>query len=163
MKVLIGLLVVAVLVTVFAWMVRRTNAKGRSVAGNTDARFRVSEKPKLLSKEQRKALKYQEQRPQLSRPPSAPPHHVPAPAPKVTRAIRTGWSIGEIEFTYQDTEGNVSRRTVTVHSVTRSHIKGECHVRRAERTFRIERIIGDVIDCNTGEILPPRQWQKNTM
>lgn len=160
MKVLIGLLVVVALVTVFAWMVRRTNAKGHTVAGNTDTRFRVSEKPKLLSKEQRKALKYQEQRSQGSKVPSSPIQHVPDPAPQKTRAIRTGWSIGKIEFTYQDTEGNVTRRTVTVHSVTHSHIKGECHARRAERTFRIDRIIGDVIDCNTGEILPPQQWKK---
>lgn len=77
-----------------------------------------------------------------------------------TRAIRTGWSMGDVEFTYQDAEGEVSRRRVTVHSVTSTYLKGECHDRKAERTFRIDRIMGDVVNCDTGEILPPRTWAR---
>lgn len=74
---------------------------------------------------------------------------------KTTRAIRTGWSIGEVEFTYRDVDGVVTRRRVTVHSLTQTYLKGECHDRGAERTFRLDRIIGDLVDCQTGELVSP--------
>lgn len=77
-----------------------------------------------------------------------------------TRAIRTGWRMGEVEFTYMDAEGEITHRRVTVHSATATYLKGECHKRQAERTFRVDRIIGDVVDCDTGEIISPRQWVK---
>ncbi|MBX9761580.1 MAG: hypothetical protein K2Y24_00910 [Pseudomonadaceae bacterium] len=75
-----------------------------------------------------------------------------------TRAIRTGWSQGEIAFTYEDADGEVTYRTVTVHAVTATHIKGECHDRQAERTFRLDRVIGDITDTDTGEMLKPKKW-----
>lgn len=84
----------------------------------------------------------------------------PASPKAKTRAIRTGWSIGEVEFAYEDAEGEVTFRRVTVHSVTATHLKGECHERGEERTFRIDRIIGDLTDCETGEILKPKSWAK---
>lgn len=80
---------------------------------------------------------------------------------KTTQAIRTGWSVGEVEFNYSDVDGVVSKRRVTVHSASKSHIKGECHERRAERTFRPDRIIGDVVNYETGEILSAKQWVMN--
>jgi predicted DNA-binding transcriptional regulator YafY len=79
---------------------------------------------------------------------------------KPTRAIRTGWSIGEVEFAYEDAEGAVTYRHVTVHSVTATHLKGECHDRGEERTFRLDRIIDELTDCETGEILRPKSWAK---
>ena len=82
------------------------------------------------------------------------------PEPFATRAIRTGWSIGEVAFTYEDSTGEVSYRTVTAHSVSATYLKGECHDRQAERTFRIDRIIGDLTDCETGEILSPKKWAR---
>lgn len=75
-----------------------------------------------------------------------------------TRAIRTGWSQGEIAFTYEDADGEVTYRTVTVHAVTATYIKGECHDRQAERTFRLDRVIGYITDTQTGETLPPKRW-----
>lgn len=75
-----------------------------------------------------------------------------------TRAIRTGWSIGEVEFKYRDADGVVTLRRVTVHSVTPTYLKGECHERGAERTFRLDRIIDDLVDCQTGEVLSALQW-----
>lgn len=82
---------------------------------------------------------------------------------KPTRAIRNGWSIGVVEFTYEDSAGDISYRTVTVHSASTLYLKGECHDRQAERTFRLDRIIGDLTDCETGEILSPKQWvRKNS-
>ncbi|MGY6771860.1 BRCT domain-containing protein [Gallibacterium sp. ZY190522] len=49
-----------------------------------------------------------------------------------------------VKFTYEDSEGNITSRTVDVAIVTDFYIKGYCHKRRAERTFRIDRIIGDI-------------------
>lgn len=77
-----------------------------------------------------------------------------------TRAIRTGWSRGEIAFTYEDFDGVITYRTVTVHSVSGTYIKGECHTRVAERTFRVDRIVGDITDCETGEILSAQKWAR---
>jgi len=80
-----------------------------------------------------------------------------SPAAK-TRAIRQGWSIGMVAFTYEDVAGDISYRTVTVHSASSLYLKGECHDRQAERTFRLDRIIGDLTDCETGEIMSPKKW-----
>ncbi len=77
-----------------------------------------------------------------------------------TRAIQQGWSISIVAFTYEDAEGDISYRTVTVHSVSSTYLKGECHDKKAERTFRLDRIIGDVTDCETGEILSPKEWAR---
>ncbi|WP_139182041.1 hypothetical protein [Pseudomonas flexibilis] len=84
----------------------------------------------------------------------------PASPKAKTRAIRTGWSIGEVEFKYRDADGVVTLRRVTVHSVTPTYLKGECHERGAERTFRLDRIIDDLVDCQTGEVLSALQWVK---
>ncbi|OWJ92716.1 hypothetical protein B6S59_19310 [Pseudomonas sp. A46] len=113
-----------------------------------------------LTERQRSELKLKERH--------ANPHirYTPSPLPldarpaKPTRAIRKGWNIGKIEFAYADAKGDISYRRVTVHSVTATYIKGECHVRKAERTFRIDRIIGDITDCETGEILRAKKWAR---
>lgn len=147
MDAFVGLLVIACGVAIFVMMVRRTNAKGRALAESQ------GHKPELLSPQQRKALKLKE-----SKPKPAKPVKTIAPKPATSRAMRQGWSIGQVAFTYEDSVGDVSHRTVTVHSITANHMKGECHDRQAERTFRLDRIIGDLTDCETGEIMSPANW-----
>ncbi len=113
-----------------------------------------------LTKQQRKRLKLKERNPLpkfLHQPPSRQPE---AKKEKTTRAIQRGWSIGTVEFLYEDAEGDISHRQVTVHSVTSIYIKGECHTRQAERTFRIDRVIGDITDCDTGEMSAPQKWAR---
>lgn len=110
-------------------------------------------KPSLASKKPRQ--KQAVPPPVAVRPPSRP-----TPLPQDSRAIRTGWSMGEIAFTYEDTNGNITSRTVTVHSVSTTYIKGECQDRQAARTFRVDRIIGDLVDLETGEILNPKKWAR---
>lgn len=149
MDALIGLLVLAAIVTVFVVMVRRTNAKGRDIT--TAAQYT---KPPLLTPQQRKALKLQERKPRTP----AVPAKGTTPKPAATRAIRTGWRVGVVAFTYEDVDGDITYRTVTVHSATRFYLKGECHDRRAERTFRLDRIVGDLADCETGELMAPSRW-----
>jgi hypothetical protein len=98
----------------------------------------------------------------LQKAPAPKPEKKIQPAPikplkEPTRAIRTGWKLGLIEFTYEDSEGAITSRKVTVHSVTHTYLKGKCHARKAERTFRLDRIVGDIIDLETGELIRP--WE----
>jgi hypothetical protein len=58
---------------------------------------------------------------------------------------------------YQDFDGNVTRRTITVKRISKEggciYIKAYCHLRDELRTFRRDRIIGQIIDEETGELL----------
>ncbi|MFU3873534.1 WYL domain-containing protein [Pseudomonas aeruginosa] len=150
MDAFLGLLVVVCGVAAFVMMVRRTKAKGRELAASQHS------KPELLTPQQRKTLNLQERKPRQS----AKPPKVVTPKPSSSRAIRTGWRIGMVAFTYEDSDGDISYRTVTVHSANATYLKGECHDRQAERTFRLDRIIGDLTDCETGEIMSPQSWAR---
>lgn len=67
--------------------------------------------------------------------------------------------LGTYEFSYKDNQGNVSRRLVDVYRIHYSKrdntgfFTGYCHDQKMERTFRMDRVFGDVIDRDTGEIL----------
>lgn len=142
MELFIGLLVIASAVAVFVGLVKRANAKAAAMMRPTATYSR----PKPLTPSQRKALDL----------PAAAPVRRTAVDESPSRAMRSGWRLGTVEFTYEDSKGAITVRTVTVHSVTASHIKGECQDRHAERTFRLDRIIGDVIDTETGVIVRPK-------
>lgn len=112
-------------------------------------------KPKLLTEKQRKQLG-------IDQPARVAIEPAPSDSPaRKTRAIRTGWSLGTVAFTYQDNKGVVTTRTVTVHSVDGIYLKGKCHDRQAQRTFLIDRIIGEVIDADTGELLVPARLARH--
>lgn len=81
------------------------------------------------------------------------------PAKRTTsRAMDSRWSRGTISFEYVDAKGDWSMRTVSVHSVSSTRIKGECHACREERTFLLDRIEGDIVNLETGEVLDPQEW-----
>lgn len=63
-----------------------------------------------------------------------------------------------IQFTYRDAKGQVSHRIVQVYMVDGTYIDGFCMDRQADRTFRVDRIIGEVISESTGEVMEPREW-----
>lgn len=91
--------------------------------------------------------------------PQKPPVQIkPAKPGKPTRAIRNGWKLCEVEFMYEDAKGDTTFRMVTVHWVGDSSFKGECQDKQAERTFRLDRVIGDITDTETGEMLDPEDW-----
>ncbi len=151
MEVFVGLVLVAIGVTIFAALVRRANRKGAALMAQPKPW--EGHKPQPLSSAQRNRPELGSASPSLSdQPVRRAPDHTAAPS----RAMRTGWRLGTVEFTYEDSKGAITVRTVTVHSVTASHIKGECQDRHAERTFRLDRIIGDVIDTETGVIVRPK-------
>lgn len=63
----------------------------------------------------------------------------------------------EFIFTYTDHEGQSSRRRVRVMGIAsndgRQYLDGYCLDRNAVRTFRVDRIQGDLTDIETGELL----------
>lgn len=151
MEAILILVVLIAAVAAFVMNVRRTNAKGRG----------LGHRPKPLTEAQRVALKLKERKtaaPPLPRSTQASAPSQRKPSASVTRAIRKGWSVGEVAFTYEDSAGDISYRTVTVHSVSTTYLKGECHEKQAERTFRLDRIKGYITDCETGEVFSPVEY-----
>lgn len=63
-----------------------------------------------------------------------------------------------IHFTYETADGDVMERHVVVQAVDGIYIDGFCLMRQAVRTFRLDRIIGNVTSENTGEVLAPAEW-----
>lgn len=61
-------------------------------------------------------------------------------------------------FEYRDHLGEQTSRHVTVASISRAnrktYLEGYCHTHGAERTFRTANIVGDLIDAETGEMIP---------
>lgn len=68
-----------------------------------------------------------------------------------------------ISFQYCDVNGLETRRTVDIYRLYKRddaevyYIDGYCHTRGAERTFRLDRIMSDIIDRQTGEMLTSRE------
>lgn len=114
-------------------------------------------RPKPLTEKQRQAMKLKEHVPEQAerRLYSSTAHRAVS---EPTRAIREGWALCTVAFEYEDASGLWTDRTVTVHSVTDDYIKGECHDRGAERTFRLDRVMSDITDTETGEILDVDEW-----
>jgi hypothetical protein len=79
------------------------------------------------------------------------------PPPSVSQLVAREDLDTELYIRYRDAKGKPTRRKVTVHAiegfrapdgrVTFEHIRGYCHVRRAARTFRVDRII-DAADAD---------------
>ena len=61
-------------------------------------------------------------------------------------------------FSYLAQDGGYSSRTVNVTSISsnggHSYLEGFCHERLDHRTFRTDRILGDLTDSETGELVP---------
>jgi hypothetical protein len=64
----------------------------------------------------------------------------------------------DIEFDYRDASGNATHRRVEVHSIDDEYFEGFCHKAMDIRTFVIGRVRGKVLDRDTGELLPPKNW-----
>ena len=64
-------------------------------------------------------------------------------------------------FSYRGQDGDHSRRTVNVTAISASgghaYLEGFCHDRMDIRTFRTDRIRGDLTDAETGEMVPVKR------
>lgn len=60
-------------------------------------------------------------------------------------------------FTYVDRDGDPSERTVDVRHISQkddaTYLEGFCHKRSADRTFRTDRILGRLMNVETGEVI----------
>ena len=86
--------------------------------------------------------------------------HVPNAAsatPAPTRAQGTTLPC-TFTFSYRAQDGSYSPRTVNVTGISsnggHAYLEGFCHDRMDNRTFRTDRIRGDLMDTQTGELLP---------
>jgi hypothetical protein len=66
--------------------------------------------------------------------------------------------LADIEFDYRDASDNASHRRVGVETVDDEYFEGFCHKACDTRTFVIGRVRGKILDRDSGELLPPRQW-----
>ncbi|KAE9526050.1 BRCT domain-containing protein [Testudinibacter aquarius] len=69
-------------------------------------------------------------------------------------------NLNTISFSYSDVDDNFSYRTIDIHLVDSKYIEGYCHDRKAERTFRIDRILGGVTLKSNDEYLSLDDWLK---
>ncbi|MDY0136371.1 MAG: WYL domain-containing protein [Thiomicrospira sp.] len=73
------------------------------------------------------------------------------------KASRESVILGRYKFSYRDAGGSDSQRKVDVHQMWsengHTYFKGFCHRAKAERTFRLDRVFGEVIDLDTGEVI----------
>ncbi len=68
----------------------------------------------------------------------------------------------EVLFDYRDTEGRQRQRRVMARQVLERngvlYLEGICTQARASRTFRMDRILGDLTHADTGELAPPSSF-----
>lgn len=78
--------------------------------------------------------------------------------PKRTRKPRRDDVIDVIRFDYEDRNGDLSAREVEVSAISDDYFEGWCRERKETRTFRLDRVIGDIVSLETGEIDNPYAW-----
>jgi hypothetical protein len=67
-----------------------------------------------------------------------------------------------VKFTYRDRNGDKTLRVVEVSDVYADsaagpvYFDGYCRTRKAMRTFRVDRVIGNVVDVNSGDVVRMR-------
>lgn len=88
---------------------------------------------------------------------------VPAPRDSLGVAVMPGETRSAnynltLRFRYRDARGDEAERSVDLYGVrleTRCYFRGHCNLRDAVRDFRADRILGEVVIEDTGEIVPP--------
>lgn len=69
-----------------------------------------------------------------------------------------GAELTEIAFYYVNAGGESSFRDVDVKKFDGEYIEGYCHLSKAFKTFRLDRVEGDVILRGTSEAMDAYQW-----
>lgn len=69
-----------------------------------------------------------------------------------------GAELTEVAFYYVNGGGESSFRDVDVKKFDGEYIQGYCHLSRAFKTFRLDRVEGDVILRGTGEAMDAYHW-----
>lgn len=63
-----------------------------------------------------------------------------------------------VAFSYVNSKGESSFRDVDVKNFDGQYVEGYCHLSRKYKTFRLDRIEGDIIVRETGEALNVNDW-----
>ena len=74
-------------------------------------------------------------------------------------ASQVQWPPSRIQFDYLDVNGAFTSRRVDVEFMLIDTFTGYCRDREDTRTFRYDRIVGDVVDRKTGELLNVEDWR----
>lgn len=56
-------------------------------------------------------------------------------------------------FSYRDSAGNMTERRVLFRSLDDGYLTAICLTRNASRTFRLDRIVADIVVARTGEVI----------
>lgn len=76
-------------------------------------------------------------------------------SPRIVRGER----LDKVRFDYLNAKGEYSSRRVLVQMVGEWEFEGIDLDKGDTRTFRYERVVGDITSLNTGEILDPEEWR----
>lgn len=155
---------------------RQAERKSKAAKGAKSGRS-LSYRPKPLTEAQHKALNLKERKP--SGPAPAPKKAVPSALVSTPCGQARDEPLDDdegleveddfsylhpdavdlqvVSFLYENSQGELSRRQVTVEQVGTSHFAGMCHRENAERTFRFDRIQGSVTDEASGKLIVPRK------
>lgn len=77
--------------------------------------------------------------------------------PASPRTSRKG-KLDTIRFAYVASGGELTQRRVVVHQLDGEYFQGRCLMRNATRTFRLDRVIGDVTSEDSGEVADAFAW-----
>ncbi|MFN4238561.1 MAG: BRCT domain-containing protein [Vogesella sp.] len=77
--------------------------------------------------------------------------------PATPRTSRKG-RLDTIRFAYVASGGELTQRRVVVHQLDGEYFQGRCLMRNATRTFRLDRVIGDVTSEDSGEVGDAFAW-----
>ena len=90
-----------------------------------------------------------------------PPSHAPRRARPATLTHLEGRNLDTVRFAYVDANGDRSDRRVVVHQLEGTCFQGLCLSRRATRTFRLDRVQGDITSESSGEVQEPWAWARS--
>lgn len=63
-----------------------------------------------------------------------------------------------VHFTYRDSSGELTQRRVVVRELEERYLTGVCLLRGAVRTFRLDRVVGELVSEETGEVADALAW-----
>lgn len=69
-----------------------------------------------------------------------------------------GRKLDVVRFDYINAEGEYSSRRLVVNKIAEEYFEGFDTERQETRTFRYDRVVGEITSENTGEIISPMTW-----
>lgn len=79
-------------------------------------------------------------------------------ASRTRKRQQAGRTLDTIRFEYCSALGEVSQRRVVVRVIEDEYFEGRCLTRNAMRTFRFDRVQGDITSEESGEVANPYDW-----